>query len=139
MYSEQIENLINHALVDGELTETEKQVLLKKAEEEGIDLAEFEMVLNAKLYERKQSQAKTATPTVTAPNQQQFSMNETNINTINDKPGIGWQILAFLPYQLGDRISPPPASYHEWIFCSKCCSAQPGPSFCKCGHAENID
>jgi hypothetical protein len=39
------------ALADGELTEKEKQVLFKKAESMGIDLDEFEMVLEAKLYE----------------------------------------------------------------------------------------
>ena len=96
MYDEQIENLINLALADGELTEKEKQILFKKAEAEGIDLVEFQMVLDAKLYERKQAQAKTAAPPVTASNQQQFSINETNINTIDDKPGIGWQILAIV-------------------------------------------
>ena len=31
MYNEQIENLINLALADGELTEKEKQILFKKA------------------------------------------------------------------------------------------------------------
>jgi hypothetical protein len=30
MYNEKIENLINFALADGELTEKEKQILLKK-------------------------------------------------------------------------------------------------------------
>jgi hypothetical protein len=53
MYNEKIENLINFALEDGELTEKEKQILFKKAQEEGIDLDEFEMVLDAKLHERK--------------------------------------------------------------------------------------
>lgn len=52
MYNEEIENLINLALADGELTQKEKQILLKKAESMGIDLDEFEMVLEAKLYER---------------------------------------------------------------------------------------
>jgi uncharacterized tellurite resistance protein B-like protein len=50
MYNEQIDNLINIALGDGELTEKEKQILFKKAEVEGIDLDEFEMVLDAKLF-----------------------------------------------------------------------------------------
>ena len=45
MYNEQIENLINLALADGELSEKEKQILFKKAEAAGIDLDEFEMVL----------------------------------------------------------------------------------------------
>ena len=53
MYNEQIENLINLALADGELSEKEKQILFKKAEAAGIDLDEFEMVLDAKLFEKQ--------------------------------------------------------------------------------------
>lgn len=53
MYNEQIERLINLALVDGELTEKEKQVLLKKAVAAGIDIDEFEIVLEAKLFEKQ--------------------------------------------------------------------------------------
>ncbi len=49
LYSSKLENLIEMALSDGELSEKEKQVLFKKAEMEGIDLDEFEMVMDAKL------------------------------------------------------------------------------------------
>ena len=55
MYSEEIENLIKLALADGVLTEKEKQILFKKAEAAGIDLDEFEMVLEAKLFEKQKS------------------------------------------------------------------------------------
>lgn len=55
MYDEQLEKLIEMALIDGELTEKEKQVLFKKAEAMGVDLDEFEMVLEAKLYEKTQA------------------------------------------------------------------------------------
>lgn len=51
MYNEKIEALIKAALADGLLTEKEKQVLFKKAQEQGIDLDEFEMVLDARLVE----------------------------------------------------------------------------------------
>jgi hypothetical protein len=54
MYSEKLEKLINIALADGVLTEKEKQILFKNAEAEGIDLDEFEMVLDARLYEKQQ-------------------------------------------------------------------------------------
>ncbi len=53
MYNEKIEALIKAALADGVLTEKEKQVLFKKAHELGIDLDEFEMVLDAKLEESR--------------------------------------------------------------------------------------
>ena len=51
MYNEKIEALIKAALADGVLTEKEKQILFKKAHELGIDLDEFEMVLDARLFE----------------------------------------------------------------------------------------
>ena len=70
MYNEEIEKLIELALADGELTEKEKQVLFKKAEAAGIDLDEFEMVLDAKLFER--NKAKTETPPVSAPKSDKF-------------------------------------------------------------------
>ena len=52
MYNEEVEKLIEMALLDGELTERERQILLSKAEAMGINLAEFEMVLEAKLFEK---------------------------------------------------------------------------------------
>lgn len=51
MYNKQLEQLINAALADGQLTEKEKQILYKKAQSFGIDLDEFEMVLDARLVE----------------------------------------------------------------------------------------
>ncbi len=62
MYNEQIEALISAALADGMLTEKEKQVLFKKAQAQGIDLDEFEMVLDARLVElEKAEKAKVST------------------------------------------------------------------------------
>ena len=63
MYNEQLENLIEMALMDGVLTEKEKQILFKKAESFGVDLDEFEIVLEARLYEKK----KGNTPVTAAP------------------------------------------------------------------------
>ena len=63
MYNEQIKSLIDLALADGELTEKEKQILFKKAEAAGIDLDEFEMVLEARLFEKQKSnKPETAAP-----------------------------------------------------------------------------
>jgi hypothetical protein len=72
MYNEQIENLIQLALADGELTEKEKQILFKKAEAAGIDLDEFEMVLDAKLFEKQQAIKSSAAPTTAAPKSDKF-------------------------------------------------------------------
>jgi len=49
MYSEELEMLIDAALMDGELTEKEKQILFKKAQNFGIDLDEFNMVIEGRL------------------------------------------------------------------------------------------
>lgn len=56
MYDEKIEALISAALADGVLTEKEKQVLFKRAQAEGIDLDEFEMVLDARLVELQKAE-----------------------------------------------------------------------------------
>ncbi len=72
MYNEQLEKLIEMALVDGELTEKEKQILFKRAESMGVDLDEFEMVLEAKLFEKKQSEKQTETPIIVAPKSDKF-------------------------------------------------------------------
>jgi len=64
MYNEELELLIEAALADGILTEKEKQVLFKKAQSLGIDLDEFEVVLDARLIklqkEEKEKAAKSA-------------------------------------------------------------------------------
>lgn len=60
MYNEQIEQLISAALADGTLTEKEKQILFKKAQSIGIDLDEFEMVLDARLVELQKAEKEKA-------------------------------------------------------------------------------
>ena len=67
MYNEKIESLINFALADNELTEKERQILFKKAEEAGIDLDEFEMVLDAKLHQKKLSTKEPDAPVAATP------------------------------------------------------------------------
>lgn len=63
LYSEKMELLIKAALADGELTDKERQVLMRKAAEEGIDPDEFEMVLNARLFEiQKARQESSSVP-----------------------------------------------------------------------------
>lgn len=57
MYNEQLEALIDAALADGVLTEKEKQVLFKKAQAMGVDLDEFEMVLDSRLVKLQKAEA----------------------------------------------------------------------------------
>lgn len=56
MYSKELEELIDAALADGVLTEKKKQILFKRAKAQGIDLDEFEMVLDARALKVQQSQ-----------------------------------------------------------------------------------
>ena len=51
MYNEELETLIDAALADGVLTEKEKQILFKRAQSLGIDLDEFEIVLDTRMLE----------------------------------------------------------------------------------------
>lgn len=60
MYNEKLEQLIDAALADGELTEKEKQILFKNAQEKGFDLDEFEMVLDARLVKFKKAEEEKA-------------------------------------------------------------------------------
>ena len=61
MYDEKLETLITAALADGVLTDKEKQILFKKAEAMGIDLDEFELVLDGRLAKRKKEMEAQAT------------------------------------------------------------------------------
>jgi len=60
MYDEKLEQLIDAALADGVLTEKEKQILFKKAQTMGVDLDEFEMVLDARLVKLKKAEEEQA-------------------------------------------------------------------------------
>lgn len=53
MYNEELENLIDAALTDGVLTDKEKQILFKKAQAMGVDLDEFEVIVETKLEKLK--------------------------------------------------------------------------------------
>jgi ankyrin repeat protein len=60
--NQELEKLIDLAIADGILTDKKKQVLEKKREELGVDLDEFEMVLEAKLHQRNQVNTQTVFP-----------------------------------------------------------------------------
>lgn len=73
LYDDKMEQLIDMALADGELTEKEKQVLFKRAEAMGIDLDEFEMVLDARLYRvGQQQQPPQQTAATSAPKSEKY-------------------------------------------------------------------
>ena len=75
MYNEKIEQLIKSALADGVLTEKEKQVLFKNAQAAGIDLDEFEMVLDARLVELQKAEEENV-DLIAMPELVRFAENE---------------------------------------------------------------
>ena len=54
----EIEKLIDLALADGQITEKERNVILKKAAEFGVDADEVEMTLDGKLHQLEASKTK---------------------------------------------------------------------------------
>ncbi|MFM8243845.1 MAG: zinc ribbon domain-containing protein [Crocinitomicaceae bacterium] len=54
MYPPELEKLIEYAIIDGELTSKEREILIRKSIELGVDQAEFEMVIDARVFEAKQ-------------------------------------------------------------------------------------
>lgn len=65
--TEKLEKLIALAITDGVITDKEREILLKKAIEEGLDLDEFEMEFEAKLFERQQELKKQTASQITKP------------------------------------------------------------------------
>jgi len=53
MFSQELENLIQATLEDGVLEENEKAALVKRAEREGVDIAELEIYINSLLQKRQ--------------------------------------------------------------------------------------
>ena len=54
----EIEKLIDFALADGQITEKERNVILKKATELGFDIDELEIILDGKLHQIQAAQTK---------------------------------------------------------------------------------
>lgn len=77
MYNEQLEQLIDAALVDGILTDKEREVIMKKAQTLGIDADEAEVILEAKVYELNNKDTRNKAETKTQiQNQNVFRVNE---------------------------------------------------------------
>jgi len=94
MYNEQIENLIKIALNDGELSEKEKQILFKKAEAEGIDLDEFEMVLESRLFDKQKSINQQSPPPVSI--NQTDSQKSNKMGDVKKCPSCGGIVETFI-------------------------------------------
>ena len=76
MYNEELERLIEFAFADGQLTDKEKQVLIKKAVTYGIDADEFEMVLDARFFEMQKLKSEKENTTVLSEQKQPENIPE---------------------------------------------------------------
>ena len=80
----ELENLVNNILFNGELTERSRELLMKKAEQLGVDAIDFELELEGRI-------AKTKTKSTAPP-----SLSATNKDGIVKKcPSCGSQTQAF--------------------------------------------
>lgn len=73
-FSPRLNSLINAAVADGEISDLERQVLIRNAQQEGVSMDEFVMVLEARLFEQQQklnSQNRAMQPSAPAPNLQE--------------------------------------------------------------------
>ena len=66
-----LEKLMAAALIDGVVTDKERAILIKKVKEAGGDVDEFEMLLDARIYEAQQKQAQQQPAQPQAPQQPQ--------------------------------------------------------------------
>jgi hypothetical protein len=81
MYPPELEDLMTYAIANGELTAKKKIILFKKAESLGIDLDEFEMVLDGRLFEKRQTMNPTPmeTPSITLPQAKDDSVDNISL------------------------------------------------------------
>ena len=56
MFSKELEMLINAALKDGVITDKERDILYKRAEREGFDKDEFDLILDSRMFEIQSAQ-----------------------------------------------------------------------------------
>lgn len=57
MFSDELEMLIDAAIADGEISEKERAILHKRAQAEGVDIDEFDMILDSRLHKQNKKTA----------------------------------------------------------------------------------
>jgi len=75
-FSSRLEMLIDSALQDGVLTDQERAVIMRRAEKEGEDPEEVEMIINARLLEIQQKQSPAISQTAPPPQQKEVKLSE---------------------------------------------------------------
>ena len=91
----ELEKLIDFALADGVLTEKEKEILYKKANELKVDIDEFEMVLNGKLHIRQKELAQESNSTATLSTPPPIPQQSNKQGDIKKCPACGASVPSF--------------------------------------------
>lgn len=82
MFSDELEMLIDAAIADGEITEKELAVLHKRAQTEGVDLDEFDMILNSRLHKKNKAETGSVSEKTSPKPSEIVSNLKKEINTI---------------------------------------------------------
>lgn len=81
-----LEKLIQAALVDGVVTDKERAILVKKVKEAGGDVDEFEMLLDARIYEAQQKNGKAKSEPKPAPKPEPKPAKTASAPKVEPKP-----------------------------------------------------
>ena len=92
MYSEELEDLIDAIIRDGVLTDKERQVLARRAEKEGLDPDEVEIIVEARLEDRKE---KLGLETPAPPPPPSKASSSTKRGKVRKCPNCGGPVEAF--------------------------------------------
>ena len=110
MFSKELEDLINYAISDGEIDKKEKQLIYKKAIEDGVDLDELEIYLKYKMYgqtskDLEPKQKKNFAQNVKNKNHsKQKKNNSLNIFSLNILPAIISVFLSLIVFFYFDNL-----------------------------------
>lgn len=89
MFSEELELLIEAALINGTIGEKQLQILTKRAVAEGIDPDEFELIINSRIVQKQKMMMSVAAPPLpTQPIHEPITTNQ-KIGGINKCPSCG--------------------------------------------------
>lgn len=94
MFSDRIEDLIEIAIADGDLTPRKKQLLLKHAADEGLDIDEFQMIIDFRVTKKRKELGlsgapvppPSAPPVIPMPSQ---AVSESKHGTVKKCPSCG--------------------------------------------------
>lgn len=117
MFSEELNKLIEAALVDGVITDKERAVILKRAKAEGADLDEVELLLDAEIQKRTNMSSSTQKQKTLSDNA--IKELETKISSVTDNKKIAKVISSFcVPLTKEELLLFIPSMESKWLHTS---------------------